>query len=41
MSQERAATQEPMYLHIDLTARRVVSWLPEARERVEAAGVAK
>jgi acyl-CoA thioester hydrolase len=27
----RAATQELMYLHIDLGARRVVPWLPEAR----------
>src|SRR5271156_3336561 len=33
-SGERAATQELMYLHIALPARRVVRWLPEARERV-------
>jgi acyl-CoA thioester hydrolase len=37
---ERAATQELMYLHIDLSARRVVPWLPEARERVAAAATA-
>jgi acyl-CoA thioester hydrolase len=37
---ERAATQELMYLHIDLAARRVVPWLPEARERVAAATAA-
>jgi len=37
---ERAATQELMYLHIDLSARRVVRWLPEARERVNAAACA-
>jgi acyl-CoA thioester hydrolase len=36
-SEARAATQELMYLHIDLGARRVVPWLPEARERVDAA----
>jgi acyl-CoA thioester hydrolase len=36
-SGERAATQELMYLHIDLAARRVVPWLPEVRERVAAA----
>ena len=36
----RAATQELMYLHIDLGARRVVPWLPEARERVAAAAAA-
>jgi acyl-CoA thioester hydrolase len=36
----RAATQELMYLHIDLSARRVVPWLPEARERVAAAAAA-
>ncbi len=29
-----------MYLHIDLVARRVVPWLPEARERVDAAAAA-
>ena len=37
---ERAATQELMYLHIDLAARRVVPWLPAARERVDAAAAA-
>jgi acyl-CoA thioester hydrolase len=37
---QRAATQELMYLHIDLAARRVVRWLPEARERVGAAAEA-
>ena len=31
---KRAATQELMYLHIDLTARRVVPWLPDVYERV-------
>jgi len=36
----RAATQELMYLHIDLSARRVVAWLPEAQERVRAAAAA-
>ena len=36
----RAATQELMYLHIDLTARRVVPWLPAAREGVDAAASA-
>ncbi len=30
----RAATRELLYLHIDLSARRVVPWLPEVRERV-------
>ena len=39
-SEGRAATQELMYLHIDLSARRVVPWLPEARERVDAAAAA-
>jgi acyl-CoA thioester hydrolase len=39
-SGERAATQELMYLHIDLVARRVVPWLPEAREWVAAAAAA-
>jgi acyl-CoA thioester hydrolase len=29
-----------MYLHVDLTARRVVPWLPEARERLDAATAA-
>jgi acyl-CoA thioester hydrolase len=37
---ERAATQELMYLHIDLAARRVVPWLPEAGEPVDAAAKA-
>jgi acyl-CoA thioester hydrolase len=37
---QRAATQELMYLHIDLSARRVVPWLPEAGERVTAAATA-
>ena len=36
----RAATQELMYLHIDLCARRVVPWLPEVHERVVAAAAA-
>ena len=39
-SEERAATQELMYLHIDLGARRVVPWLPQVRERVNAAAAA-
>ena len=39
-SSRRAATQELMYLHIDLTARRVVPWLPAAHERVDAAAAA-
>jgi len=39
-SEERAATQELMYLHIDLAGRRVVPWLPEAGERVAAAAAA-
>jgi len=37
---KRAATQELMYLHIDLTARRVVPWLPEVYDRVAAATAA-
>ena len=37
---ERAATQELMYLHIDLGARRVVPWLPEVDERVSVAAAA-
>jgi acyl-CoA thioester hydrolase len=37
---QRAATQELMYLHIDLGARRVVPWLPEVHERVAAAAAA-
>jgi len=39
-SGSRAATQELMYLHIDLGARRVVPWLPEAHGRVAAATAA-
>jgi hypothetical protein len=30
-----------MYLHIDLAARRIVPWLPEARKRVDAAAHAR
>ena len=37
---KRAATQELMYLHIDLCARRVVPWLPEVRECLAAAAAA-
>jgi acyl-CoA thioester hydrolase len=37
---QRAATQELMYLHIDLSARRVVPWLPEAYEQVTTAAAA-
>jgi len=37
---KRAATQELMYLHIDLSARRVVAWLPEVYDRVAAATAA-
>src|SRR5262249_38096096 len=36
----RAATQELMYLHIDLAARRVVPFPPAVRERVAAAAAA-
>jgi len=39
-SEARAATQELMYLHIDLGARRVVPWLPDARRHVDAAAAA-
>ena len=39
-SGERAATQELMYLHIDLAARHVVPWLPVALARVDAAAAA-
>jgi acyl-CoA thioester hydrolase len=39
-SGQRTATQELMFLHIDLAARRVVPWLPEAHERVDAAAAA-
>jgi acyl-CoA thioester hydrolase len=34
---QRAATQELMYLHINLSARRAVPWLPEVCERVAGA----
>jgi acyl-CoA thioester hydrolase len=37
---QRAATQELMYLHIDLSARRVVPWPADARERLSAAAAA-
>jgi acyl-CoA thioester hydrolase len=37
---QRAATQELMYLHIDLAARRVVPWPADARERLTAAAAA-
>jgi acyl-CoA thioester hydrolase len=40
VSGERAATQELLYLHIDLSARRVVPWLPEVRQCVAAAAAA-
>ena len=36
-SGQRAATQELMYLHIDLVARGVVPWPAEVRERLAAA----
>lgn len=39
-SRQRAATQELMYLHIDLAARRVVPWTAAARERLAAAAAA-
>ena len=39
-SGQRAAAQELMYLHIDLVARRVVSWPAEARERLAEAAAA-
>ena len=39
-SGERAATQELMYLHIDLSARRVVPWPADVRQRVAAATAA-
>jgi acyl-CoA thioester hydrolase len=39
-SGQRAATQELMYLHIDLAARRVVPWPSEARERLATAAAA-
>ena len=37
---QRAATQELMYLHIDLSARHVVPWLPAVHERVARAAAA-
>jgi acyl-CoA thioester hydrolase len=37
---QRAATQELMYLHINLSARRVVPWLAEVHGRVAAAAAA-
>jgi acyl-CoA thioester hydrolase len=37
---ERAATQELLFLHVDLSARRVCPFPPELRERVHAAAVA-
>jgi acyl-CoA thioester hydrolase len=37
---QRAATQELMYLHVDLAARRVVPFLGATRERVAAAAAA-
>ena len=37
---QRAGTQELMYLHIDLAARRVVPWPADARERLAAAAAA-
>lgn len=39
-SGQRAATQELMYLHIDLAARRVVPWPAEVRERLAEAAAA-
>ena len=39
-SGHRAATQELMYLHIDLSARRVVPWPADVRERLSAASAA-
>lgn len=36
----RAATQELMYLHVDLTLRRVVPWPEEVRARIAAAHAA-
>jgi acyl-CoA thioester hydrolase len=39
-TRQRAATQELMYLHIDLSARRVVPWPSEARERLATAAAA-
>jgi acyl-CoA thioester hydrolase len=37
---QRAATQELMYLHVDLSARRVVPFPDDVRERVAAAAAA-
>jgi acyl-CoA thioester hydrolase len=37
---KRAAMQELLYLHVDLRARRVTPWLPEAGARVLAAAAA-
>jgi acyl-CoA thioester hydrolase len=37
---KRAATQELIYLHIDLSARRVVPWLPGVSARIAAAAAA-
>jgi acyl-CoA thioester hydrolase len=39
-SGQRAAAQELLYLHIDLVARRVVSWPAEVRERLAEAAAA-
>jgi acyl-CoA thioester hydrolase len=39
-NRQRAATQELMYLHIDLGARRVVPWPAERRERLAEAAAA-
>jgi acyl-CoA thioester hydrolase len=39
-SGQRSATQELMYLHIDLAARRVVPWTAAAREHLAAAAAA-
>ena len=37
---KRAATQELMYLHVDLNIRRVVPWPDDVRARIEAAQAA-
>jgi len=37
---KRAATQELMYLHVDLNIRRVVPWPDDVRARIEAARAA-
>jgi acyl-CoA thioester hydrolase len=39
-SDQRAAAQELIYLHIDLAARRVVPWPADVRERLSAATAA-